>query len=222
VSKESGLDTFRDVGGHWQMYNPMVLASQVGFAEDPRLVWEWYLARRKNATEAIPNPGHSALAEMEKLFDSFTIFTQNIDRLHHRAGSRNVYELHGNIFDSHCNNCGLIYMNEIILNPDLPLCSVCGAAVRPSVVWFGEQLPEDILSLSYEMAQNSDLFLTIGTSAEVYPAAQLPYLAKESGAYVVEINPNPTSFTRIADLSIQAPSGIALPAVMELVKGLKP
>lgn len=221
VSKESGLDTFRDVGGHWQMYDPMVLASQQGFAENPRLVWEWYLARRKNASDASPNLGHLALMEMEQAFDSFTLFTQNIDRLHHRAGSGKVYELHGNIADSKCNLCDLIYLDEIDLSKGLPKCPVCGGAVRPSVVWFGEQLPEDILELAFEMSQKAELFFTIGTSAEVYPAAQLPYLAKESGAYVVEINPNPTSFTRFADLSLREPSGIVLPQISELIKNIK-
>lgn len=221
VSKESGLDTFRDVGGHWQMYDPMTLASPKGFSENPRLVWEWYLARRKNASDASPNPGHSSLAEMENLFDSFILFTQNVDRLHHRAGSKNVYELHGNLFDNHCNDCDLIYLDEVKLIPNLPECNVCGGAVRPSVVWFGEQLPDDVLSLSYEMSQKSDIFFTIGTSSEVYPAAQLPYLAKEAGAYVVEINPNPTSFTKYANLSIQEPSGKILPQILELIKQLK-
>lgn len=221
VSKESGLDTFRDVGGHWQMYDPMVLASQKGFAENPRLVWEWYLARRKNASDAPPNLGHLALMEMELAFESFALFTQNIDRLHHRAGSRKVYELHGNIVDSKCNQCGLIYLEEIDLSKGLPICPVCRGAVRPSVVWFGEQLPEDILELAFEMSQKVELFFTIGTSSEVYPAAQLPYLAKESGAYVVEINPNPTSFTRFADLSLREPSGKVLPQILEFIKNIK-
>lgn len=221
VSKESGLDTFRDPGGFWSQHNPMDLASQGGFAENPKLVWQWYMFRRNTLTNAKPNPGHFALKEMENLFESFAIFTQNVDRLHHQAGSRKVYELHGNIIESHCNDCGLVYLDEIDVEKALPVCPVCKGFVRPSVVWFGEQLPEDVLESAVDWTRSADLFFTIGTSAEVYPAAQLPHLAKESGAYVVEINPNPTSFTRFADLSLREPSGIILPQILELIREIR-
>lgn len=221
VSKESGLETFRDVGGFWKQYNPMELASPQGFANNPKLVWQWYLARREKALSVMPNSGHYAINEMETLFPSFALFTQNVDRLHHRAGSKRVYELHGTIMEAHCNDCGLVYLDDIDVEIKLPLCHVCGGRIRPSVVWFGEQLPSEILENAIDWAKSVDLFFTIGTSSEVYPAAQLPLLAKDSGAYVVEINPNPTSFTQYADISFQYPSGEILPKIVELIKEIR-
>ena len=221
VSKESGLDTFRDAGGHWSRYNPIELASPQGFAADPKLVWEWYSARKEKALAAEPNPGHFAITEMEQIFPNFSLFTQNVDRLHQKAGSKKVHELHGNIMSAHCNNCGLVYMNEIDITQGLPHCAVCGGYARPSVVWFGEQLPEEILEKAINFTKSVDIFFTIGTSAEVYPAAHLPHLAKESGAFVVEVNPNETSFTRFADISFRNPSGEILPKILNLIKEVK-
>lgn len=224
VSKESGLDTFRDVCGYWSKYNPYELASPQGFQQNPLLVWQWYQARRNRAKQAQPNPGHIALAQMEEIFPEFFLFTQNVDRLHHRAGSKKVYELHGNIFDSHCFSCGANYDKPFEIGDDettIPHCHRCGGLIRPSVVWFGESLPVDVLSLAYEQTRNCDLFFTIGTSTEVYPAADLPYLAKSSGAFVVEINPNETSFTRYADLSYREKSGEILPSILKTIKEIK-
>lgn len=221
VSKESGLDTFRDVGGYWSRYNPYELASPKGFRNDPLLVWQWYQERRNRAKEANPNPGHSALAEMEKFFTDFSLFTQNVDKLHHRAGSTSVYELHGSIFESHCFVCELPYTDEFTIGDvtdTIPHCTICNGLVRPSVVWFGESLPPEILNLAYQKSRNCDLFFTIGTSAEVYPAADLPYQARNSGAYVVEINPNETSFTKFAHLSFREKSGEILPQIINILK----
>lgn len=218
VSKESGLDTFRDVGGFWGKYNPMELASPQGFLENPKLVLTWYSERKKKAKDATPNPGHIALAEMEILFDDFFLFTQNVDNLHKRAGSKNLYELHGNIFESKCFTCGEPYYEEYDVEKELPKCPFCGGLIRPNVVWFGESLQNYILDLAFEKSQNSDLFFTIGTSSEVYPAAQLPYLAKKQGAYVVEINPNNTSFTHLANIHFNEKSGEVLPEILEIIK----
>jgi len=161
---------------------------------------------------------------MEKLFPEFYLFTQNVDGLHFRAGSQNVYELHGNIFKSHCFSCGASYDIDFEIGESIdtiPNCPRCNGLIRPSVVWFGESLPFDILSLAYETSRSCDLFFTIGTSSEVYPAADLPYQAKSKGAYVVEINPNETSFTRYADLSIREKSGEILPKILDTIKEIK-
>lgn len=216
ISAESGISTFRDPDGLWSKFNPMELASIDGFMENPERVWQWYQYRKKIANDAKPNPGHIALAKMEKLFDTFYIFTQNVDRLHQRAGSKNVYELHGNIIENKCFNCGKPYTGEIDL-PDkqLPRCPYCTGKIRPNVVWFGEPLPQDVLMLADSSARTCDVFFSIGTSAEVYPAAALPYTAKTYGAFVVEINPNTTSLSSTADVHLQAFAGEALPLLLD-------
>ena len=217
ISAESGISTFRDPDGLWSKFNPMELASIDGFLANPELVWEWYQYRKKIANEAKPNSGHIALAELEKLFDAFYVFTQNVDRLHHRAGSKNVYELHGNIIENRCFDCGRQFKSDSVLADNkLPVCSYCGGKIRPNVVWFGESLPQDVLQLADSSARTCDIFLSIGTSAEVFPAAALPITAKQNGAYVVEINPNVTSFSDTADLHLQGASGEVLPLLLEL------
>lgn len=224
VSRESGLDTFRDAGGYWSRYNPYELASPQGFRSNPLLVWQWYQARKNRAAEAQPNPGHYAIAEMENYFPEFYLFTQNVDRLHKRAGSKKIFELHGTIFEAHCFNCGLPYTNDFIIGDSIetiPRCKKCNDLIRPSVVWFGESLPYDILAMAYEKSQSCDLFFTIGTSSEVYPAADLPHQAKNTGAYVVEINPNETSFTRYSNLSFRENSGEILPQILKIIKEIK-
>lgn len=224
VSRESGLDTFRDAGGYWSRYNPYELASPQGFSSNPLLVWQWYQARKNRAAEVAPNPGHYSLAEIESHFPEYYLFTQNVDRLHKRAGSKRVFELHGTIFESHCFNCGLSYEEDFIIGDSIetiPRCQKCNDLIRPSVVWFGESLPYDILSMAYEKSQSCDLFFTIGTSSEVYPAADLPHQAKNNGAYVVEVNPNETSFTRYSNLSFRENSGEILPQILKIIKEIK-
>jgi NAD-dependent deacetylase len=221
VSKASGLDTFRDVDGYWAKYNPMELASLEGFFDNPHLVWQWYLERRAKASAASPNAGHLALAELENLYPVFDLFTQNVDRLHHRAGNKNIYELHGNIFENHCLTCGLPYFEDINIEIAIPHCKSCGGLIRPSVVWFGEELPADILSLSFTKAQHCDLFFAIGTSAKVYPAHNCLYYALNNGAYVVEINPNETPSTKFANISFRESSNTILPEIVKLIKELK-
>lgn len=224
VSRESGLDTFRDVGGYWSRYNPYELASPHGFQSNPLLVWQWYQARRDRASQVEPNPGHFAIAGMEKYFSEFYTFTQNVDRLHHRAGSNKVFELHGTIFETHCFNCGLRYSDDFRIGETIdtiPRCRRCNGLIRPSVVWFGENLPYEVLKMAYEKSQSCDIFFTIGTSSEVYPAADLPHQAKSNSAYIVEINPNETSFTHYADLSLREKSGEILPEILKIIKELK-
>jgi NAD-dependent deacetylase len=216
VSAESGIKTFRDPDGLWAKLNPAQLASVAGFMANPELVWDWYQHRREIINESKPNPGHYAIASMEKLFPKFTLITQNVDRLHQQAGSTQVWELHGNIIENRCFACSEPYTKEIDLKEkSLPSCPKCGGRIRPAVVWFGEMLPQKVLKYAEESSQDCDVFFSIGTSAEVYPAAGLPLLAKRFGAYVVEVNPNRTSMTHSADLHLQGPSGIVLPEVLE-------
>lgn len=221
ISAESGVPTFRDKDGLWQKFKPQELASMEGFLRNPELVWEWYQSRRHVIYSVQPNPGHYALAELEHMVPKFTLITQNIDRLHQRAGSKAVYELHGNIVDNYCVRCkkpsSYEYTDET-KQTDIPRCEYCGGLIRPAVVWFGEMLPEDVLYTAEAAASDCDVFMSIGTSAEVYPAAQLPLSAKEAGAYLVEVNPQRTTLTPYVDAAIQAPSGTALP---ELVRQLR-
>lgn len=219
VSAESGIKTFRDPDGLWAKLNPAELASIDGFIANPQLVWSWYQHRVEIISNASPNPGHFAIAEMETMFPQFDLITQNVDRLHQRAGSKKVWELHGNIVDNHCFDCKTPFIGEVNL-PDgqLPKCSVCGGRIRPSVVWFGEMLPEMAIYAAEQAALYSDVFFSVGTSSEVYPAANLPFIAKRNGAFVVEVNPNETAFSPYADLKIALPSGIAMPEIVSRMK----
>ncbi|MCX7880496.1 MAG: NAD-dependent deacylase [Ignavibacteria bacterium] len=222
VSAESGIKTFRDPDGLWAKFNPMELASIDGFLSNPQRVWDWYQYRREVINNAKPNPGHYALAEMEKLFPQFTLITQNVDRLHQKAGSKKVIELHGNIIENHCFQCKRPFEGETALpDGEIPKCPSCGGLIRPSVVWFGELLPFDALTEAEQSATECNVFFSIGTSAEVYPAANLPLIAKRSGALVVEVNPNYTALTPYVDFKISETSAVALPAIVEEVKRKK-
>lgn len=218
VSAESGVPTFRDPGGIWEKFRPEQLANFEAFMSDPDFVWSWYQHRREIMRDVKPNPGHFALAEMEKIFPEFNLITQNIDNLHFRAGSKNVTELHGNIERNFCIKCRT-FIDEVDVNEKKVLkCSVCGGLIRPDVVWFGEMLPRKALEFAEDRAANSDVFLSIGTSAEVYPAAMLPVIAKRTGAYAAEINPRPTAITSQMDELLAGKSGHIL---AELVSRLK-
>lgn len=221
VSAESGVATFRDAqSGHWAHFDPQQLASQEGFAADPGLVWRWYMDRLLGVTQkAQPNPGHIALAEIERKTERFTLITQNVDNLHERAGSQNVIHLHGEITRFHCNQCGhqhtLRTEEQHVEMP--PTCTVCAGPVRPSVVWFGENLPANSMDAAWRAAQECELMLVVGTSGVVYPAAQLPYVAHESGATVIDVNPEPSAISRMATLYLQGPSGVLLPQVVQKI-----
>ncbi len=219
ISAESGIATFRDPDGLWAKFNPIELASMDGFMSNPGLVWSWYQHRRKVIYSNKPNPGHYAIAEMQELFPKFTLITQNVDRLHHRAGSRDVYELHGNIIENYCVDCKTPCEEEINTDEEeAPLCKSCGGKIRPNVVWFGEMLPFEALRSSEEAAIACDVFFSVGTSAEVYPAANLPVIAKNHGAYVIEVNPNATAISPYMDTCLSAPSGEALPELLTKLK----
>lgn len=223
ISAESGMPTFREAQtGLWARYRPEDLATPQAFQKDPQLVWEWYMWRRKLAAEAQPNPGHRALAEMEQRYPSFTLITQNVDGLHERAGSGSRFpliELHGNLGRYKCAEEGRVVPEWPETGPVPPRCPHCGAMLRPDVVWFGETLPQDALHAAWQVAQDSEVFFSIGTSGLVEPAASLPYLALQSGACVVEVNPNQTPLTAQASYVLNAPAAVALPALIQAVWG---
>lgn len=199
VSAESGVPTFRDAQtGLWAQFDPRELATPDAFERDPHLVWKWYAWRRELVTRADPNPAHRALVALEDEARAFTLITQNVDDLHRRAGSRNLLELHGNIQRSKCSVEGVVVQGHDE-DVELPRCPVCGAYLRPDVVWFGEMLDAWTLGEAERLARHCDVFVSIGTSAEVYPAAALPQAAKQAGALVIEINPEETPVSAYAD-----------------------
>ncbi len=215
ASAESGVPTFREAqDGLWSRYSPQQLATPEAFMADPGLIWRWYRWRRKLVAAAEPNPGHYALAELAKRLSRLTLITQNVDNLHQRAGSKDVIEFHGNLFVDRCFTEGTIAVGDD--TQAVPKCPQCGGLLRPGVVWFGETIPEAALDESCKAAVDCDVFLSVGTSSEVYPAAGLAELAAESTALLVEINPKPTGST-VFDISIAAKSGIILPKLLELL-----
>lgn len=224
VSRESGLDTFRGAGGLWEKMRPEELATPQAFRREPAKVWQWYAWRWEKATGARPNPAHLALVEWESLFPSFVVITQNVDGLHRRAGTRNLLELHGTILLARCNRCGRKRdMGDALAESreEPPVCSCQGACTgifRPDVVWFGENLDPDVLNASYEEASGCDLFVSVGTSSTVYPAAGLIEVAHRAGACFVEVNPELTPFSPLADLRIAAPAGEAIPRLTEEIR----
>jgi NAD-dependent deacetylase len=224
VSAESGISTFRDADtGLWSRFDPMRLASQEGFAENPALVWQWYMERLGVMERAQPNPGHLALAELERLAPEFVLATQNVDDLHERAGSRHVLHLHGLITRYLCNLCGAPHAITPTdrRRPRPPLCPSCGAPIRPGVVWFGEMLPERILDQAYRSARRCDVLLIVGTSGVVYPVAHLPHMAKSAGAHVIEQNLQCDAYQQVADVQLEGRGGILLPQLVEAVKRLR-
>lgn len=220
VSAESGIATFRDPDGIWAKFKPEELANVSAFLKNPQMVWQWYQARRENVQRAKPNPGHYALAELEKYVNRLVVITQNIDGLHSVAGSKEVIMLHGDIRKNFCQSCKKRFDDELqfLATAENPKCDNCGGLVRPDVVWFGEMLPEKALQTAQELAFRAGVIFSIGTSALVYPAAQIPIIAIENGAYLCEINPDETPLSRYAHEVIREPSGIALPKILEAIK----
>ncbi len=215
VSAESGVPTFRDARkGLWAQFDPQKLATPDAFRRNPKLVWDWYAWRHKLVAKAEPNAGHRALAVLEGRVSDFVLITQNVDGLHRRAGSRNVVELHGNIGRVKCSRENTIVEHWTEVGDEVPRCTGCGALLRPDVVWFEETLPPDALQAAEDAARRCQILLVVGTSAEVYPAAALPDYAKSAGATIVEINPNPTPLSDVADYVLRAPAGAVLPALV--------
>jgi len=220
VSQESGLRTFREAQtGLWSQVRPEDLATPEAFARDPQRVWDWYAARRLRAGEVLPNPAHHALAEMGRRVPEFTLLTQNVDGLHQRAGSGEVIELHGNITRVRCSaGCGIVAGWDEDGEP-LPHCPRCGARLRPDVVWFGEALPAASLETAVSAARTCQLFLSVGTSGVVQPAASLAYTARQAGAVVAEINLEPTPLSMQAHFCLHGKAGEILPALVKAAWG---
>jgi NAD-dependent protein deacetylase/lipoamidase len=218
ISVESGAPTFRSTEGLWKDFKPEKLATPEAFAEDPKKVWEFYEWRRQKYKDMQPNAGHHALADLEKMVPEFSLFTQNVDGLHQKAGSKNVHELHGSIWRVKCIREEKVFpLLETPLKEIPPLCE-CGALLRPDVVWFGEPLPAHMIELAMQKASLCEVFFIIGTSATVQPAASLAWIAYENGAIVVEINPEETQATDIANESFRGAAGIILPLMVEALR----
>jgi NAD-dependent deacetylase len=217
ISAESGLPTFRGVGGLWRTHRVEELASPQGFARDPKLVWTWYAERRAAHRGVEPSPAHLALARIEARVPDFTLATQNVDSLHVRAGSKNVLELHGSLREAKCTRCGARRPLEEVarevssgaFDPGV-LRHDCGGMWRPDIVWFGEALPQDVLEAAFAAAQRAELMLVVGTSGIVQPAASLA-TKRVTRAHVVEINPEETALTAQVDRSIRARASDVLP-----------
>jgi NAD-dependent deacetylase len=215
ISAESGIPTFRGKDGIWKKLKPEELANFDAFLKNPEMVWEWYSHRKRVIHESQPNPGHIAIAGMQDLFANVAVITQNIDNLHRRAGSKTVYELHGNIERNYCIQCKTYYNEELPLEGKIPRCTKCGGLVRPDVVWFGEYLPQDQFMASENAARECEIFFVVGTSAVVFPAASLIYTARESGAYIVEVNIEETEISNLANESFYGEAVKVLPVIVE-------
>ena len=220
VSAASGIPTFRGSDGLWRQYRAEDLATAEAFARDPRLVWEWYDWRRGVIAAAQPNAAHEVLARWSQR-PGFTLITQNVDGLHERAGTQNMLRFHGSIWELRCAaECGASPWenHDVGLGGGLPTCPSCGGIARPGVVWFGENIDPDVLDRSSSAAARADVFLSIGTSSLVFPAAALLHHAKRNGAFTVEINPGATDVSRMVDLPIAAPAEAALSMLDARVK----
>ena len=233
ISAESGIPTFRDKQtGLWENYRAEDLATPEAFSRDPKLVWSWYQWRRQLIADKAPNPAHHALAQWQYHAQSteqqVTIITQNVDDLHEQAGSA-VTHLHGHLWRNRCGQCEMPYpqaSRAAYTNPDtmrfdesLLTCPHCDGYIRPDIVWFGEALPVHAWQIAEDAAADCDVFISIGTSSLVYPAAGLSQLAKQNGAQVIEINPDPTPNT-IVDITLSEKAGVILPLLIEEITAL--
>jgi len=218
VSAESGIPTFRDAQtGLWAQFSPQELATPEAFRRNPRLVWEWYAWRRQLVAGAQPNPAHYALAAIEKCLQNFTLITQNVDGLHARAGTIRLIELHGNLSRVKCFAEDRVVEQWQETGELPPHCPQCGGLLRPDVVWFGELLPRAALEAAVEAAQRCAVFLSIGTSGLVEPAASLPRVALQSGATVLLINPEVPTRATPPLYAIGAKAGEVLPALVDAI-----
>jgi NAD-dependent deacetylase len=227
ISAESGVPTFRDVEtGLWAEVDPYEISSAHGWRANPEKVWAWYLWRHYMMDAVHPNNGHHAVAAWQDHADVHVV-TQNVDDLHERAGSRNVYHLHGNLFEFQCDACGsrfegnLPAMPEPVESVDPPQCP-CGGLIRPNVVWFGEALPEAAWQRSVHAVLTADVVVVVGTSSIVYPAAGLPEMALARGTAVIEVNPERTPLSDSATVSLRETAAGALPTLLQRLPDLLP
>jgi NAD-dependent deacetylase len=220
VSAESGVPTFRDaLTGLWSRFRPEELATPEAFRRDPQLVWDWYRERRHRVAAVQPNGAHWALARLQQAMPLSVLVTQNVDGLHQRAGSREVIEFHGNLFTNRCRDCGHETQHPDPALESPPACPRCGQRMGPGVVWFGEQIPAEALRMAWRHSMAAEVFFSIGTSGQVYPAAQLVELARSSGAVVVELNTAPTPLTDTADFVLRGLAGQTLPRLAAALLG---
>lgn len=216
ISAESGIPTFREAQtGLWARYDPLELATPEAFSRNPELVWDWYHWRQELIRAAAPNPGHLALVELERSIPIFKLITQNVDGLHRSAGSQSVIELHGNINRVRCVKESTSYEYPGPPAGQLPGCPNCGGLLRPDVVWFGESLPQAAMAQALSACHTCEIFISIGTSSVVQPAASLAIEARQRGATILEINTQETPLTGIADFVLRGPSGVFLPSLVE-------
>jgi len=214
ISAESGVPTFRGPGGLWREYRAEDLATPGAFERDPKLVWEWYDWRRQKIAPATPNLGHYALVTLEKRALELTLITQNVDGLHPAAGSRNLLEIHGNLWRTRCLSCGDVRENRETPIGRIPPRCRCDGMLRPDVVWFGESLPEDLLHKAFRAVETCDLMLVVGTSGIVQPAASMADSVLARGAPVVEINLDPTPLSDHATYALHGKAGEILPRLI--------
>ncbi len=218
ISAESGVPTFRGSDGLWRRYRAEDLATPQAFQGNPRLVWEWYDWRRRLISGKKPNAGHMAIAAMEHLFEEFLLITQNVDGLHRRAGSTKLVEIHGNLWRVRCMGEGKVFPNNEVPLKEIPPRCECEALLRPDVVWFGESLSEKDLADSHMALRECECLMVVGTSAVVQPVASFPTIARNGGAFIVEINVEPTPISGWVDQSILGKSGEILPQLLESMK----
>jgi NAD-dependent deacetylase len=223
MSRESGIPTFRDaMEGLWAQFDPQALATEAGFRAHPRRVWSWYASRRRRVAAASPHPGHYAVAELASLVPELVVVTQNVDGLHRAAGSIDVVELHGNIHRFKCLDRGHPFDGALPESADdeqdPPPCPECGSPLRPDVVWFGEMLPEDAVRRAWSEAERCDAMLLVGTSGTVWPAAELPHVAREAGAHIIEVNPDASELTRLVDVFLEGRAGEVLPPLLAEIR----
>ncbi|MCE5238257.1 NAD-dependent deacylase [bacterium] len=220
MSRESGIPTFRGEEGVWRTYRAEDVATPEAFRHHPRLFWEFNDHLRQLIHQASPHAGHVALAELQQKLPpraQVRLITQNIDRLHEEAGSTDVIHLHGDIIRVVCPRCGFADDNYPVPAPELPPVCECGRLLRPDIVLFGEALPADDLEEAFALAETCDVMLVVGTSVNVQPAASLPFVAREHGALVVEINPEATILTGTAAVSLRGAAGEILPPLVEAI-----
>ena len=223
MSHDSGVPTFRDaMTGLWHKYDPQELATETAFRHNPARVFGWYLWRWQLVREVKPHAGYHSLARLERTVDDFLIATQNVDGLHRCAGSRAVVELHGSLDSFRCLDGGHPYDSANLARMEAtsseevepPCCQECGSPIRPGVVWFGESLPESAVRRAWSAAADCDALVMIGTSAVVYPAAELPSIALRKGCPVVEINPASTPLSPHVTVAWPERAAVALPALV--------
>jgi len=214
VSAESGVPTFRGPEGLWRGFRPEELATPAAFARDPASVWAWYAWRRERVASCAPNAAHHACAWLDRTLPEFHLITQNVDGLHLAAGSRRVIELHGCLWKSRCTREGTVRDDRDVARPEIPPRCACGAPLRPHIVWFGESLDPAVFAAATVAARSAELMIVVGTSAVVEPAASLPRLARQAGAYIAELNPEETPLSELCDEVHRGPAAELLPSLI--------